>query len=74
VIAYSVRSATALRGAATPAVESDSGQERPSIEDRILWVSLAACGSLLLSAVTNHISQNVATIPLFWIIPLVAYC
>jgi SAM-dependent methyltransferase len=41
--------------------------------DRVLWVSLAACGSLLLSAVTNHISQNVATIPLLWIAPLVAY-
>ena len=41
--------------------------------DRVLWVALAAGGSLLLSAVTNHISQNVATIPLLWIAPLVAY-
>ena len=39
----------------------------------MLWVALAACGSLLLSAVTNHLSQNVATIPLLWIIPLVVY-
>ncbi len=38
-----------------------------------LWIALAACGSVLLSAVTNHLSQNVATIPLLWIIPLVAY-
>ena len=44
-----------------------------STRDRVLWVSLAACGSLLLSAVTTHISQNVATIPLLWIAPLVAY-
>jgi len=73
VIAYSVRSTTELRGTATPQVESPSRQEQTSVEDRVLWVSLAACGSLLLSAVTNHISQNVATIPLFWIIPLVAY-
>jgi SAM-dependent methyltransferase len=41
--------------------------------DRVLWVALAACGSLLLSAITNHISQNVATIPLLWIAPLIAY-
>ena len=41
--------------------------------DRILWISLAATGSVLLSAVTNHISQNIATIPLLWIAPLVAY-
>lgn len=45
----------------------------PTVETRTLWVALAACGSLLLSAVTNHISQNVATIPLLWIAPLVAY-
>ena len=41
--------------------------------DRALWVALAACGSLLLSAITNHISQNVATIPLLWVVPLIAY-
>ncbi|HEY9227072.1 MAG TPA: hypothetical protein VIP11_10525, partial [Gemmatimonadaceae bacterium] len=38
-----------------------------------LWIALSACGSLLLSAITNHLSQNVATIPLLWVIPLVAY-
>lgn len=41
--------------------------------NRALWVALAACASLLLSAMTTHISQNVATIPLLWILPLVAY-
>jgi hypothetical protein len=40
---------------------------------RILWVLLAVCGSLLLSATTNHLTQNVAAIPLLWIIPLVLY-
>lgn len=39
----------------------------------LVWIALAACGSALLSAVTNHLSQNVATIPLLWIVPLVAY-
>jgi len=41
--------------------------------DRALWVALSATGSLLLSAITIHISQNVATIPLLWILPLIAY-
>jgi SAM-dependent methyltransferase len=41
--------------------------------DVALWVLLPACGSLLLSAVTIHLSQNVATIPLLWILPLIAY-
>ena len=40
---------------------------------RVLWVALAACASLLLAAMTTHISQNVAALPLVWILPLVAY-
>lgn len=43
------------------------------VSDRALWIALAACGSLLLSAVTSHLSQNVATIPLLWILPLIVY-
>ena len=72
LIAYAVRGDTnvAKHCRRSPAPRQ---AESISVGDRVLWVSLAACGSLLLSAVTNHISQNVATIPLFWIIPLVAY-
>jgi spermidine synthase len=40
---------------------------------RALWVALAACASLLLAATTTHISQNVAAVPLVWVVPLVAY-
>jgi SAM-dependent methyltransferase len=57
-------------------LENDRPRESSTREHatgRSLWVALAACGSLLLSAVTNHISQNVATIPLLWIVPLIAY-
>lgn len=38
-----------------------------------LWIALSTCGSLLLAAVTTFISQNIATIPLLWIVPLIAY-
>lgn len=48
-------------------------EPRPAIADRFLWLLLPACGSLMLSAMTNHLSQNVAAIPLLWIIPLIAY-
>jgi len=50
---------------------ADRGSD--ALSTRALWIALAACGSFLLSAVTSYISQNVATIPLLWIIPLVAY-
>jgi len=56
-----------------PAQAPDPADSRIAPERIALWIALAACGSMLLSAVTNHLSQNVATIPLLWIIPLVAY-
>ena len=40
---------------------------------QILWLGLAACGSALLLAITHHISQNIASVPLLWIIPLALY-
>ena len=40
---------------------------------QLAWVSFAACGSALLLAVTNHLTQNVASIPFLWILPLALY-
>ena len=51
---------------ALPAVAAETGE-------MVLWVSLAACASMLLVAITNHLSQNVAPIPLLWVIPLALY-
>ena len=68
VIGTSVRSAED-DGHATPTAESAG----VPLTTRVLWVALAACASLLLAATTTHISQNVAALPLVWIVPLVAY-
>ncbi len=38
-----------------------------------LWIALAATGSVLLLAVTNHLTQNVAAVPLLWLVPLTIY-
>jgi hypothetical protein len=46
---------------------------RPSWRSLTLWVCLAGCGSALLLGITNHISQNIAPVPLLWIIPLTLY-
>ena len=46
---------------------------RQPIPTQLLWLGLAACGSALMMAVTNHLSQNVAPIPLLWILPLGLY-
>ncbi len=36
----------------------------------LLWLALSATGSVLLLAVTNHLTQNVAAVPLLWLVPL----
>jgi hypothetical protein len=38
-----------------------------------LWLALSATGSVLLLAVTNHLTQNVAAMPLLWLAPLTLY-
>ena len=47
--------------------------ERPRALELLLWVGLAACASTLLVSVTNHMSQNLAPIPLLWVLPLALY-
>jgi hypothetical protein len=43
------------------------------IARHLLWVLLPAASSMLLCAITAHLSQNIAAIPLLWIVPLAAY-
>jgi SAM-dependent methyltransferase len=45
----------------------------PTRGDYLLWLALSATGSVLLLAVTNHVTQNVAAIPLLWLAPLTLY-
>jgi hypothetical protein len=46
---------------------------RPTAGAIALWIGLAACASTLLLAVTSHLTQNIAPIPLLWIVPLSLY-
>ena len=39
----------------------------------MLWLALAATGSVLLLTVTSHITQNIAAVPLLWLAPLAIY-
>jgi SAM-dependent methyltransferase len=39
----------------------------------LLWVFLSFCPSMLLIAITTHLTQNVAPIPFLWIAPLTVY-
>lgn len=52
---------------------SEYGDVSPSWVTRLSWVLLPALGSILLLAVTNHLCQNVAVVPLLWVLPLSLY-
>src|SRR5690606_31535593 len=55
---------------------SDAGrreQVRLPLPVSVLTVLLAASGVIILLAVTNEITQNVAPVPFLWILPLVTY-
>ncbi len=44
------------------------------LPDRMLaWFALSTCGSMLLLSITNHLDENVAAVPLLWVIPLALY-
>jgi spermidine synthase len=45
----------------------------PTQRDYLHWMALSAAGSAMLLAVTNHLTQNVAAIPLLWLAPLTLY-
>jgi hypothetical protein len=59
--AFAARSAAASRSAAPP-----SGR-------LVAWTTLAAVASFELVAVTNHLTHNMPSFPMMWVLPLVIY-
>lgn len=65
------RSRAASAELAPEAALSISTEATAAIE--VTWFALAACGSMLLLAITNHLDENVAAVPLLWVLPLSVY-
>jgi SAM-dependent methyltransferase len=55
------------------AKQSAAPAERVPLKRQLLWLALSAMGSVMLLAVTNHITQNVASVPFLWVVPLAIY-
>lgn len=67
---YALRtSASGLQTSLRAEVVSDS----VSITDLLLWAGLAATASILLLSTTNQITQDIASVPFLWILPLSLY-
>ncbi len=57
-----------------PSAGVAKGESRPPmLREQFFWMLLAACASTLLLSVTNHLTQNVASIPFLWVLPLGLY-
>lgn len=46
---------------------------RPSAGTVLFWLGLSACGSILLIATTNQVSQDIAVSPFLWVATLAIY-
>ncbi len=69
-----VKGARAAGPANAPAAaEPVAGDEPVSAQTHLLWVGLAACPSMMMLAITNYLTQDVAAIPFLWIVPLAVY-
>jgi SAM-dependent methyltransferase len=56
-----------------PRAAAEEAVRKPGWRLHLVWLSLAACASALLLAVTNHLTQDVAAIPFLWVLPLALY-
>ena len=70
----------AWQSRALPSLTVEGGQTRaiateppPPARAIALWLALAAAASVVLLSVSNHLTQNISSIPLLWVIPLAVY-
>jgi spermidine synthase len=71
----SMRAAVDAQGQAqaVPRTVSQRVAAAPGAATLLTWFALAAMGSVMLLAVTNHITQNIASVPFLWVLPLSIY-
>jgi hypothetical protein len=68
--AWRVRS---TRSPEAPARDDVNPGPRPSWVTVLFWLGLSACGSILLVATTNQISEDIAVSPFLWVAALAIY-
>ena len=64
--------APAPNPAATPVADVGTA-DAPRWHRQLLWLTLSALGSILLVSTTTHLTQNVASVPFLWVLPLALY-
>jgi spermidine synthase len=70
----SLRAAAAVAGEPVyPGASETSRTAALTVRSQLAWLALAAMGSVMLLAVTNHVTQNIASVPFLWVLPLSIY-
>jgi hypothetical protein len=69
ITAFSVRNYSGKEASA----EAEIPAQAPDRKRQLWWILLPACASVLLLALTNFLSQDVAAIPFLWVLPLSLY-
>lgn len=62
-----------LRAKPAPGAEEAAAAPSPGWREQAAWLLLAAMGTLMLLAVTNRLTQDLASVPFLWILPLAIY-
>ncbi|MEY4964581.1 MAG: hypothetical protein RL274_164 [Pseudomonadota bacterium] len=68
-----VTAALLLRGKAACAKPETSAANAGGWKQRLIWIALAFVPSSLLLGVTTHITTDIASAPLFWVVPFALY-
>jgi SAM-dependent methyltransferase len=58
---------------AAPADETSAPAVAPTLANRLTWIGLAFVPAALVTAFTVHVTTDVASAPLLWVIPLALY-
>jgi hypothetical protein len=65
--------ALSMRRRPAPAATATPTEPVPDRRRTLGWFALAALGSYALVALTNHLTQNIPSFPMMWVLPLVIY-
>ena len=73
VITLKTRSSAGSTSAETTQVQQTESAESTPLLRKLLWLLLPMAAAMQLAAVTSHLTENIAAIPLLWILPLAVY-
>jgi hypothetical protein len=72
-VVYVLLVACCLQQFRSPPKKATEASVPSTLRECSLWLFLSCGGSVLLLAITNHVTQNVAVVPFFWVLPLAIY-